>query len=108
MSAGMSTADQTMVYKLLPVRPGAHWGLVPDRGEVVVRARSSGEARAIAARAEAEVVAKERQTAGRVSASAFPNPALYTVRLESKSEFPANGEPAVLTAWYAPGSPEDP
>lgn len=64
-------------YRLVPARPGPHWGLARNRGEVMVKARTSGEARAIAAAEE-----KRLDHTGRSdpSASAFRDPKLYSVR----------------------------
>lgn len=67
-------------FRLVPTRPGPHWGLARNAGEVSVRARTSGEARALAAAQEA---AELRQLGPAIdpAASAFRDPKLYAVRL---------------------------
>jgi hypothetical protein len=65
-------------FRLVPTRPGPHWGLTPNRGEILVKARTSGEARAIAAAEESGSSAPNRRSD--TSASAFRDPKLYSVR----------------------------
>lgn len=67
-------------FRLVPTRPGPHWGLARNAGEVSVRARTSGEARTLAA---AEESSELRRLGSSIdpAASAFRDPKLYAVRL---------------------------
>lgn len=67
-------------FRLVPTRPGPHWGLSRNRGEVLVRARTSGEARALAAAEEAAELGRLGSSID-PAASAFRDPKLYAVRL---------------------------
>lgn len=67
-------------FRLVPTRPGAHWGLTRNAGEVRVRARTSGEARAMAAAQEAAELRRPGSSMD-PAASAFRDPKLYAVRL---------------------------
>lgn len=82
----------TSVFRLVPMRPGSHWGLSGSRGEVIVRARSTGEARALAAWSEA--AASPYSDDG--WASPFRDPRLYSVRRDNSGRFPAVGQPGLL------------
>jgi hypothetical protein len=64
-------------FRLIPVRPGQHWSLLRNWGEVIIAARTSGEARAIAAAQESELNGSVRSNH---RASAFLDPKLYSVR----------------------------
>jgi hypothetical protein len=89
--------ERLALYRLVPVaRPDdPNWDRAPNRGEVVVRARSSGDARVVAAQAETEEgIGGEFTT--RVSASAFMDEKLYTVRDEHGGRYPVDGPRAVL------------
>jgi hypothetical protein len=82
------------IYRLVPTArpddPG--WDRAPNQGEVVVRASSSGEARAIAAMEESLAAgARTLPSTTQVTASAFRDPALYTVVEDESGEFPAAG-----------------
>jgi hypothetical protein len=90
----------TRVYRLVPTAgPGdGNWGRAANQGEVVVRARSSGEARALAARAEARAAGAPAMTTTQVMASAFYDPVLYGARLDGSGAFPPEGPPGVLAS----------
>jgi hypothetical protein len=70
------------------------------QGEIIVRARSSGEARAIAARAEALAAGASPKTTGQVTASAFRDSTLYGVRRDDTGRFPNDGPPEVLSGGF--------
>jgi hypothetical protein len=92
----------TRVYRLVPIAPpdDTGWGGALYQGEIVVRARSSGEARALAARAEA-AAAGEARTTTQVVASALREPRLYAVRRDGSGQFPDAGEPGVLRGTFS-------
>lgn len=87
------------IYRLRPTTDdNKNWELSANRGEVVVRARSTGEARAIAALAEAEIVRGEEPTPDtRLEGSAFSQANLYTVVLDESGEFPEAGADGLLS-----------
>src|SRR5690606_5831772 len=92
------------LYRLVPIAApdDPNWDRALNQGEVVVRARSSGEARAIAALAEAEAAAGEPALATtQVRASAFMDDKLYAVRDEPNGQWPEEGEPGVVDAAFA-------
>lgn len=88
------------VYRLRPTTDDAvNWQLAANRGEVVVRAQSTGEARAIAALREAEAIRGEPVTFDtRVQASAFMQANLYTVVQDETGAFADDGPDGVL--WW--------
>lgn len=90
------------IYRLIPTAPpdDHNWARALCQGEIVVRARSSGEARAIAARAEAHVAGTPSKTTGQAMASAFRDPALYGVRLDDGGLFPQAGHLGVLSGNF--------
>jgi len=65
-------------FRLIPARPGPHWSLLRNWGEVSVTARTAGEARAIAAAQEALKLKSSARSNYR--ASAFLDPKLYSLR----------------------------
>ena len=67
------------LFRLSLRRPGAHWGHSQNHGEVIVRAQSSGEARFVAARAEAALAHLTGERWFEMAAIAFRNPLLYRV-----------------------------
>ena len=83
-------------YRLIPQSAGSHWGLHENRGEAIVRARSTGEARALAALAEAESIAPPGKARTVAARSAFRNPILYRVILCSDTGFGQDGDAGVL------------
>lgn len=96
------------VYLLIPVAspddPG--WELSPFRGEVLVRARSTGEARATAARVEADILAHGYARFDRDfvrKASAFANGTLYGV-VQTREDVPSeHSNEAKIIRWPAMG-----
>jgi hypothetical protein len=69
------------------------WDLSLNQGVVVVRAQSSGEARAVAALEEAAARAHAvPQTTTQVVASAFRDDKLYTVVEDHSGVYPAAGQ----------------
>jgi hypothetical protein len=72
-------------FRLAPARPGSHWGLARNSGEVLVRACTSGEARAVAAAEEAAGL-RGPGSSFNPAASAFRDPKLYAVRLVDETE----------------------
>ncbi|MGV8952496.1 MAG: hypothetical protein ACOH2M_15420 [Cypionkella sp.] len=89
-------------YQLFPTVPagGQDWRLSADRGEVVVQAQSTGEARAVAAMAEARAFGNTNaDITTEVSASAFLDPNLYGVREDGRKPQPPS-HPRVLKANF--------
>lgn len=97
---GMTLA--TRVYRLVPnIRSdNTGWGGTFNHGEILVRARSSGEARAIAARAEAVAAGEPKRATTQAMASALREPRLYSVRRDTSGQFPDEGEPGVLAGNF--------
>jgi len=92
----------TQIYRLIPGAPVAdhNWRRAACQGELVVRARSSGEARALAAQAEARAVGVAQPTTGQVLASAFEDPVLYFSRRDDRGTFPDEGPIGVLSGSF--------
>lgn len=93
--------DQLKLYRLVPFANAAdrNWDLAPNQGEVVVRARSSGDARVVAAEAELdylEVDALPGDGNSTTSSSAFRNEKLYTVVDVSDPAYPVEGPREVV------------
>ena len=89
--------EQLKLYRLVP---SAHpddpnWDRAPNRGEVVVRARSSGDARVVAAQAETTNGRAGLFTTA-VRASAFIDEKLYAVHDVAPGGYPAEGPRTVL------------
>jgi hypothetical protein len=89
------------IYRLIPIaEPGdPHWQLSPYQGEVVVRAKSSGDARQVAVEIEADFLntdAKPGEGVSTTNASAFRNEKLYTVIEDLSGRYPVEGERQVL------------
>jgi hypothetical protein len=99
---GDATMISTRIYRLIPGAPADdHNGRrAAHQGELVVRARSSGEARAIAARAEAQAAGVRLPSTGQVLASAFADPVLYFTRLDDRGAFPDEGPVGVLAGGF--------
>lgn len=99
---------QTRIYRLVPVaRPDdPNWDRALNQGEVVVRAVSAGDARAIAAYGEAAALTlKAPKGTTAVSASALRDVKLYSVVEDDSGEFPAEGPRQLLRAMFQ--IPED-
>jgi hypothetical protein len=92
------------IYRLIPIADpdDPHWDRALNQGEVVVRASSSGEARAIAALEEARVaIGGIPNSTTQVTASAFRDEKLYAVRDDTSGAFPAAGPVQVLAGNFS-------
>ena len=92
------------IFRLVPSADPSDpaWTLSINQGEVIVRAASSGEARAIAALQEASVaVGGIPKGTQQVAASAFRDEKLYTVREDDSGEFPEAGPYEVLRGTFS-------
>ena len=99
--ADYSDTDQLKLFRLVPVAAAndTNWDLAPNQGEVVVRARSSGDARVVAAEAEldyTEIDALPGDGNSTTSSSAFRNEKLYTVVHETDPAYPRDGAREVV------------
>jgi hypothetical protein len=88
------------VYRLIPAADAAdsNWDRAINQGEVVVRANSTGEARALAALAEAQA-AGAAVASTQVSASALMDDKLYTVREEPPGQWPEGADGVLEAKW---------
>jgi hypothetical protein len=87
------------IYRLMPSAPADDptWRLAINHGEVVVRAHTTGEARAIAALEEASVrFGGIPPSTTQVVASAFRDAKLYTVMRDDSGAFEDAGPVHVL------------
>jgi hypothetical protein len=96
-----SDPDQLKLYRLVPIASATdtNWDLAPNQGEVVVRARSSGDARVVAAEAELdylEIDALPADGNSTTSSSAFRNEKLYTVIDEPDPSYSLDGPREVV------------
>jgi hypothetical protein len=96
-----SDPDQLKLYRLVPIASATdtNWDIAPNQGEVVVRARSSGDARVVAAEAELdylEIDALPADGNSTTSSSAFRNEKLYTVIDETDPSYPLDGPREVV------------
>ena len=92
------------IYRLIPVASADddNWQLAFNQGEVVVRARSSGLARAMAAIEEAaQYMSGEPKITTQVEASAFRQANLYTVVRDTSGEFEEDGPDKVLRGTFS-------
>ncbi len=99
--ANYSDTEQLKLFRLIPVAAATdtNWDNAPNQGEVVVRARSSGDARVVAAEAEldyTEIDALPGDGNSTTSASAFRNEKLYTVVDETDAAYSPNGPREVV------------
>ena len=99
--ADYSDPEQLKLYRLVPVASATdgNWDLAPNQGEVVVRARSSGDARVVAAEAELdylEIDALPGDGNSTTSSSAFRSEKLYTVVDETDPSYPLDGPREVV------------
>lgn len=99
--------DRLALYRLIPAAlpDDPNWDRAPNRGEVVVRARTSGDARVVAAQAESEEGRAGLFTTT-VRASAFLDEKLYAVRDEPEGRFSASGPRGVLAGLAAAAATE--
>jgi hypothetical protein len=94
------------IYRLTPNAPNddPNWVRALNQGEVIVRARSSGDARIVAAYGEAMALTLKSpiaaETTAKVEISAFRDPRLYHVAEVSNSKFDPEGPRAVLRAFF--------
>lgn len=98
----------TAIYRLTPIaRPeDLNWDRAANHGDVVVRARSSGDARVVASEGEARAMGKDPTLATtQLLASAFRDSHLYAVLRVSDSEHPALGPREVLEADFLEAKP---
>lgn len=96
-----SNTEQLKLYRLVPIAAATdtNWDLALNQGEVVVRARSSGDARVVAAEAELdfmEIDALPGDGNSTTSSSAFRNEKLYTVVDESDPDYSREGRREVV------------
>lgn len=96
-----SDPEQLKLYRLIPIAAAndPNWDLAPNQGEVVVRARSSGDARVVAAEAELdfmEIDALPGDGNSTTSSSAFRSEKLYTVVDEPAGTYPLEGQRGVV------------
>jgi hypothetical protein len=96
-----SDTEQLKLYRLVPIAAASdtNWDLAPNQGEVVVRARSSGDARVVAAEAELdfmEIDALPGDGNSTTSSSAFRSEKLYTVVDETNPDYPVEGPRGVV------------
>ena len=99
--ADYSDVEQLKLFRLVPVAAAndTNWDNAPNQGEVVVRARSSGDARVVAAEAELdfmEIDALPADGNSTTSSSAFRNEKLYTVIDETDPSYPVEGPREVV------------
>lgn len=88
------------IFRLYPLaEPGAsNWDIAQNQGEVLVRARTSGDARLVAAEAEAALARRhdENDDIYSIRSSAFTDEKLYGVQQISDSGLDPEGERGLL------------
>lgn len=100
VSPRVSFSMQTHIYRLHPLAapddPG--WSLHAWRGEVLVRAQTAGDARLVAAEAEAgsRTPREENDDVHSIRTSAFIDDKLYGVTLVESSRHSSDGPRGVL------------
>jgi len=99
--ANYSDPEELKLFRLVPIASATdtNWDIAPDQGEVVVRARSSGDARVVAAEAELdymEIDALPGDGNSTTSSSAFRNEKLYTVVDECNPSYSVDGPREVV------------
>lgn len=99
--ANYSDPDQLKLFRLVPIASATdtNWDIAPNQGDVVVRARSSGDARVVAAEAELdymEIDALPGDGNSTTSSSAFRNEKLYTVVDERSPSYSVDGPREVV------------
>ena len=91
---------ETRIYRLYPIaEPGdPNWQLRASHGVVLVRAQSSGDARLVAAQAEAASRSgrEENDDVRSIRTSAFVDEKLYGVTLVDSPPYPPDGPRGVL------------
>lgn len=96
-----SDPEELKLFRLVPIASATDtkWDIAPNHGEVVVRARSSGDARVVAAEAELdymEIDALPGDGNSTTSSSAFRNEKLYTVVDERNPSYSVDGPREVV------------
>ena len=99
--ANYADTERLKLFRLVPVAAASdtNWDIAPNQGEVVVRARSSGDARVVAAEAELdymEIDALPGDGNSTTSSSAFRNEKLYTVIDETDPAYSVEGRREVV------------
>ena len=99
--ANYSDPEELKLFRLVPIASATdtNWDIAPNQGEVVVRARSSGDARVVAAEAELdymEIDALPGDGNSTTSSSAFRNEKLYTVVDERNPSYSVDGPREVV------------
>ncbi|MCO5731741.1 hypothetical protein [Rhizobium sp. SSA_523] len=94
--------EQLKIYRLVPTAPldDPQWMDRPPQGEVVVRARTTGDARLVAMAAEldyTEIDALPAEGNSTDMASAFRSEKLYTVIEDGTGRFSAEGPREVVS-----------
>jgi hypothetical protein len=96
--------DEMRIYRLVPVAApdDPNWGRAFNHGELMVRAPSSGEARAIAAFAEARARGAEDppKVTTEVRASAFLDEKLYGLVEVMDGPMERDGPPGVIAGSF--------
>ncbi len=93
--------EQLKIYRLVPAAANDDpaWQNSPPHGEVVVRARTPGDARLVASEAEldfTEIDAAPSEGNSTRDASAFRSDKLYTVIEDTSGRFEADGEREIV------------
>lgn len=96
-----SDPEELKLFRLVPIASATDtkWDIAPNHGEVVVRARSSGDARVVAAEAELdymEIDALPGDGNSTTSSSAFRNEKLYSVVDERNPSYSVDGPREVV------------
>ncbi|EUB97899.1 hypothetical protein PMI07_000459 [Rhizobium sp. CF080] len=93
--------DRLKIYRLVPTAApnDPNWQNSPPHGEVVVRAKTAGDARLVASQAELdfmEIDASPSEGNSTEMASAFRSDKLYTVIEDTSCRFAPNGPRGVI------------
>ena len=94
-------SEQLKIYRLVPSAPldDPQWQTRPHQGEVIVRARTAGDARLVASEAELdflEIDASPAEGNSTIMASAFRSEKLYTVIEDNTDRFTTDGPRGVI------------
>ncbi|WMT86369.1 hypothetical protein NO932_15830 [Pelagibacterium sp. 26DY04] len=94
------------VFRLYPLaEPGSsNWDIAQNHGEVLVRAKTSGDARLVAAEAEAQLARRhdENDDVYSIRASAFTDEKLYGVQKITDSGIDPEGERGLIAGIITP------
>jgi hypothetical protein len=93
--------ENLKIYRLVPAAASddPNWQNSPSHGEIVVRARTSGDARLVASEAEldfTEIDASPAEGNSTTMASAFRSEKLYTVVEDTSGRFAREGARGVV------------